>query len=105
MEETTDTEEIIWQQAGGAYYAACEGRIAALLYWYGPGVHYLHGHSGDEPTEERWFLVLADAPGDHMELDAPAPTRGEQLTDLTAGTRAALDAATRKLLAHRAQRA
>jgi hypothetical protein len=95
----TTLEEFTWQQAGGAYYACLGGRIVALLYWYGPEVHYLHGPEGDEPREPGWFLVLVDAPDDHLELDAPAPGHSDELAELAEETRVVLEAATRKLTA------
>jgi hypothetical protein len=94
----TAAEDFTWQQAGGAYYACLGGRIVALLYWYGPDVHYLHGPAGDEPREPGWFLVLANAPADHLLLAAPEPPRDRELVDLAEATQAALDAATRKLV-------
>jgi hypothetical protein len=95
----TTLGDFTWQQAGGAYYACLGGRLVALLYWYGPEVHYLHGPEGDEPRSPGWFLVLADSPGDHLELDAPEPPREGELADLAEATRAVLEAATRKLTA------
>jgi hypothetical protein len=95
----TTVAEFKWQQAGGAYYACLGGRIAALLYWYGPDVHYLHGPAGDEPREPGWFLVLADSPDDHLALEAPEPRQSDELAELAEATRAALDAASRKLTA------
>jgi hypothetical protein len=64
----TRGEDLTWRQAGGAYYAEMEGRIVALLYWYGQDVHYLRG------------------PG------------SEELADLREATRVALEAATRVVI-------
>jgi hypothetical protein len=98
----TRGEDLIWRQAGGAYYAETEGRIVALLYWYGEEVHYLHGPGAEaaEPPTPGWFVVMADEPDDHRMLDAPpAPRAGEVLSDLTDTTQVALDAATHVVVA------
>jgi hypothetical protein len=93
----TTSEDLIWRQSGGAYYAEVDGRIVALLYWYGSEVHYLHG-SGDEavePINPGWFVVMVNEPDDHRAVNAPPPEPGEELAQLREPTRAALDAATR----------
>jgi hypothetical protein len=98
----TKGEDITWRQAGGAYYAETDGRIVGLLYWYSEEVHYLHGPGteGVEPSRPGWFVVMADEPDDHREvMDAAEPDRGEELADLTDATQAALDAATRLVIA------
>jgi hypothetical protein len=94
----TTGEDLTWRQAGGAYYAECDERVVALLYWYGSEVHYLHGPGEEavEPSEPGWFVVMVDEPNDHREvIAAPAPETGEELRELREATRAALDAASR----------
>ena len=95
----TTVEDLTWRQAGGAYYVETEGRIVALLYWYGQEVHYLHGPDVDvEPLAPGWFVVMVDEPDDHREVHAPAPAAGEELADLREATREALDVATRVVI-------
>lgn len=86
----TSGEDLTWRQAGGAYYAELDGRIVALLYWYGSEVHYLHG-----PSPSGWFVVMVDEPDDHRAVNAPPPEAGEELDELREATRSALEAATR----------
>lgn len=95
----TTAADFTWQQAGGAYYACLGSHIVALLYWYGSDVHYLHGPAGDEPRDPGWFLVLVEAPDDHLALEAPEPRQSDELAELAEATRTVLDAATRKLTA------
>lgn len=95
----TTGEDLIWRQAGGAYYAEVHGGIVALLYWYGSEVHYLHGPDADvQPSAPGWFVVMVDEPDDHRAVAAPAPEPGEELMELREATRAALDAATRVVI-------
>jgi hypothetical protein len=95
----TQADQLTWRQAGGAYYAEADGRIVALLYWYGPGVHYLHaGPDAAEPPSPGWFVVMVDEPDDHRSIDAPEPRDGE-LGELQEATRVALDRATHVVIA------
>ena len=90
----TSREDLIWRQAGGAYYAEAGGRVVALLYWYREG-HYLHGPDAEvEPSEPGWFVVMVDEPDHHRAMRGPAPAAGEELADLREATRAALETAT-----------
>jgi hypothetical protein len=86
-----------WSDAGGpTSYAMGDGTIKALLYWENAEVGELDGPGGDPIfTSTGWFVVLADDPQNHVQVDAPELERGMADEDLVRATEAAMDAATR----------
>ena len=59
--------EVSWGSAGANVLAVVDGRIAAVLYFE---------EEGEEVEHSGWWLVMADAPGDHHHIEAPAVAEG-----------------------------
>jgi hypothetical protein len=95
-QEGTEMRTLSWGNAGGpTYYAVGDGSIQALLYWDdgGPGELY---EPGGEPVimNPGWYVVLADDPSNHFDVDAPGLEPGMADADLARATEAAMAAAT-----------
>ena len=92
---------VSWGNAGSTYYAVMEGRIVGLLYFEGEGLGEEDGPGGESVvTPPEWFLVLADAPKEHLALGAPPLEEGMSDNELMAATDAALEEATAMIEDH-----